>query len=165
MRFLEQWLWLAGKQAGVTNTTAETTLLGTGLKAGSLTIPANTLREGASIHIMAAGRITDTGSTLWPVVRFKMGSNVQASCTVGFLSQTTQPWKLDILWTLTSLASNQAQCAIRSTNLTGTTIGGGLDSTFDETAANAMDLTAQFGSADATIAFYIDHARCTLINP
>lgn len=169
MKGLEKIQFLAGPQTAVSNTAAETTLFNVVLKAGSLTIPANFLREGASLRITAGGRVTADASPPTSVtIRVKAGSTTLL--TFGGISITANlenHWFLDAIISLSALASNQAEACgwMRSTDFNQFFQNHSNAATFDETLANALNVTAQFSGVDAGTSVRIDHCRCTLLNP
>ncbi|MGH7179154.1 MAG: hypothetical protein ACREJC_17380 [Tepidisphaeraceae bacterium] len=148
----------ATASATVANTTTETTLIGSGV--GSLTFAANSLVAGRSIRIRARGYwgtdAVTAGTMRW---RIKLGSTTVLDTgvitpTVGI---TNLLWKLD------------ADITCRTTGASGTVFGQGYvdrqemagiadfknamvntaTTTIDTTAAQALDVTFAWGTADA----------------
>jgi len=144
--------------ATIANTTTETTLVGSGV--GSLTFGANTLTAGKTIRLRCAGYWSSdlllAGTMRW---RVKLGSTVvldtAAFTPIGGI--TNLLWQLD------------ATITCRTTGASGTVFAQGSaerqetagiafparamvntsTSTIDTTASQALDVTFQWGTADA----------------
>jgi hypothetical protein len=139
--------------ATVANTAAETTLTAPGV--GSLTIPAARLVAGSTIRVRARGVIADTGT---PTVRFRVKIGATTFLDFGAVAfptlAGTHGWELE------------GEITVRTSGAGGTAIGNGcawisvtgapdLDtvntatSALDTTTAQAVDLTVQWGTANA----------------
>lgn len=144
--------------ANFSGTASETTLVGTG--AGSATLAANYLAAGKTIRLRAWGYYSTKGAAAGLITfRFKLGTTVVvASAAVALTNGET-----NVFW--------RAECELscRSVGATGTVFGQGWFSlsqagaivtfpfgpstgtaTIDTTATQAVSLTAQFGTADAS---------------
>jgi len=135
------------------NSVAETTLTGAGV--GSLTIPANSLKIGTSIRITAKGTIGDTGT---PTFRLRIKLGATAYIDTGAVTFGAFVGRHG--WTL------NAEITIRTIGAGGTAIGNGImmvstvgnpdldsvneaTSAINTTGALALDVTAQWGTANA----------------
>jgi len=137
----------------VANTVAETTLIGAGV--GSATIPAARLAAGTVVRVKARGTIGDTGTPTFRL-KVKLGGVTYIDTTaIAFGAFTGRHgWQLE------------ADITIRTNGAGGTALGNGimmvstagnpdLDSIneattgINTTAANALDVTAQWGTANA----------------
>lgn len=152
-------LFTATADKTVANTTTQTTLYGTGV--GSLTLPANFLTVGRSLRVKLVGYVEDTLSPTMQV-RLKLGSSVVAD------SGAT---------TITGSGTRIFQCegtlTCRSTGASGTVIGQiwwlsedafsdgwsttSATTTIDTTATQALDVTLEWGTANAA-------NTCTITN-
>lgn len=138
--------------ATVANTAAETTLTAAG--SGSRTIPAGRLSVGSTIRIIARGVIADTGT---PTLQLRV--KVGATTFLDFGAVTFPTLTGSHGWEL------EGEIVIRTAGAGGTAIGNGcvwvsvtgapdLDtlntatSALDTTAAQTLDLTAQWGTAN-----------------
>jgi len=142
----------------IANTTAETTLIGSGV--GSLTLGANVLMPGKTLRIRCQGYwssdLLAAGTMRW---RVKLGSTVVLDTAVF----TPIGGVTNLLWQL------EATITCRATGASGSVFAQGLvehqetagisfptrtmvntaTNTIDTTAAQALDVTFQWGSADA----------------
>lgn len=152
-------LFVSTASATVANTTSETSIIGTGV--GTLTLPANTLSVGRQVHMHLFGYLGTTGTPTLRI-RWKAGSTVLADTTAQTLSA--------------SISGNEwfeafLDLTCRSVGVTGTVIGQGMfryhlgagaagtdmlealntsPVTLDTTATQALDVTAQWGTANAS---------------
>lgn len=136
--------------AAAANTTAETALSSTG--EGSLTLPANYLRVGRTIHVRASGfHSSSAGPTIR--IRIKLGSTgVLDTTAINSGNGTNKMW----------LAEGTITC--RTTGASGTVFGQGYyaefhpsgttdsmvntgTNTIDTTVPQAVSVTAQWGTA------------------
>ncbi len=138
--------------ATAANTAVETSLSTSGL--GTRTIPANYLRAGSVVRVSAVGVIADTGT---PTVQFRL--KIGATTYLDFGAVTLGALVGTHGWTFDGMVT------IRSAGAGGTAIGNGLvyvssasspdlDTTntattaIDTTAAQAVDFTVQWGTAN-----------------
>lgn len=175
MRFLEQFLFIAGPQtAHADTTTAATSLLPDAMLAGSKTVPANFLREGASIRMsgmleLVAGASPPTTLTL----DFKMGGVSYGATNFGLAGMAGQTvgFHFDFLWTFHDDSGNKANgSSVIIRSQTGQSASASsafvIDGTFDETAAADLEIIATFSHAlTSGTSVRVRHARCTLLNP
>lgn len=136
--------------ATVTNTTTETSIVGTGV--GSLSVPANGFVVGDSYHAKIGGVISAQNADDI-TIRIKTGSTVLA--TTGLIeleAVTSMAWEIELDFTIRAIgASGQI-----STNgnfaynrNTGTLEGYVFQDTvtFDTTVSNTLDITAEWNQA------------------
>ena len=152
-------MFTATASATVSNTTSETTIIGSGI--GTTTMEAGMWRPGRTLRIRVSGYLTTTGTPTLQI-RWKLGSTTIADTTAQTLSA--------------SISGNEyfeafIDLSCRTIGATGTVIGQGafryhvgggsaaLDFlealntaavTIDTTTALAVDVTAQWGTASAS---------------
>lgn len=143
----------------VSLTSAETTLLGSGL--GSLITPANTIAVGQSSHSVASGHI---GINLSPTLTLRLKGGPASSINLAVitipLSTITagSAWKLTSDYTVKSIgAAGVASMYVNSTFIVYDTINPPTyasstlnTTTFDTTVNNVISLTAQWSVAAST---------------
>ena len=137
----------------VTNTTVETSLVSSGL--GSLTIPANVMKQGSTSTAILAGFIDTGGNSQTISFRTRSGGTLLAflTCQTGNNLTAGSGWELRqtitctqegatgqlFITTTVSAGSESNQAFTRtSSNLV----------TFDTTVANTFDATVEWGTAD-----------------
>lgn len=146
----------------VTNTITETSLISTGV--GSLSVPANGFSVGDSFHAKLIGHIS-CNNTATVRFRIKSGSVVLADTGVIALNtSTSKHWEMNIYFTIRSLgAAGVASIAsggifsyIRNsgTNFEGTNFSIINNTTFDTTVLNTLNVTAEWGAANAANIIY-----------
>lgn len=142
--------------ATVASSASETTIIGSGQ--GSLTLPGNFFAVGKSIRVSVKGAIGATGT---PTLRLKvkLGSTVILDTTALTLTAITgtNAWALSADITCRSVGgSGTVFCQGAAAYFTSSTAPSGLGpvntatSTIDTTASQALDVTAQWGTADAS---------------
>lgn len=141
----------------ITNTTTETSLLGTGI--GTKTLAASTLRAGTRLHVVVSGTLATDAVTPGTLnVKLKLGSTVVASTTATTLVAVTgtRNWQAEFYLTCrTSGASGvlQASGDFEFYSVAGTKQFWECSETnttaFSTTGTLAVDVTATFGTADA----------------
>lgn len=175
MRFLEQFLFIAGPQtAHADTTTAATSLLPDAMLSGSKTVPANFLREGASIRLsgmleLVIGASPGTSVT----IDFKVQGVSYGTTNFGLaaFAGKTHGLHFDFLWTFHDDSANDANgssAVIRGETGQSASASSAfvIDGTFDETAAADLEIIATFSHAlTSGTSVRVRHARCTLINP
>lgn len=136
----------------VANTVTETTILSA--DQGSLSLTANTLQVGETIRLVAHGYLSDTGTPNLTVKATLGGSEV---CSTGAVALNTSVsnagWRATI------------DITVRTTGASGTVVASGYfqyddgtvhemvktsTTTVDTTGALALDLTVQWGTANAS---------------
>lgn len=151
----------------VANTAVETTIVGAGT--GSLTIPANRLRQGTTIRIRARGIIADTAT---PTLDLRVKIGATTFCHTGPIALTalagTHGWVLD------------SEITVRTTGAGGTAIGQAImninsgilidmdttntaTSALDTTAAQTVNVTMQWGTAAPANTLTATHLTMELI--
>lgn len=157
-------LYVATASAQVTNTTAETTLVGTGV--GSLTFPADSLFIGRTIRIQAYGLLSTAAIPGTLRIKIKLGSTVildtAAQTVASALSNFV--WKVDALITVRVAGASGgvfgqsafefqagSLAALLAWAMTNTAV-----QVVDLTASNTLDVTATWGTASAD-----NDIRCT----
>jgi len=149
----------------ITNSTAEQSLIGSGI--GSLSVPANGFKVGDSFSVRIGGFIsTSNNHTL--TVKTKSGSVVLAtSGSQTFPTTTNEIWTLNLTFTIRSIGGAGVASIITSGNFinikssNGTTQGFSFstlnNTTFNTTISNTLDITAQWGQLDAGDTIYSDN--------
>jgi len=146
----------------ITNTTTESTLIGTGV--GSLSIPANAFEIGDSFHAKLIGHISCNSSATIHL-RVKSGSVLLADTGVIALDTTTNKhWEINVYFTIralgaagvASIASGGIFSYIKNSglNFEGNNFSIVNDTTFDTTINNTLNITAQWGAANAADSIY-----------
>lgn len=137
--------------ATIANTVTETTLFGTVV--GTLTLPANFLIAGRTIRITMRGHVSTTGTPNL-TIRSKFGSTELVTTTAfnaGTLSNIGWTWTCDITCRSTGASGTVVASATfawnngsqRNAVKTTTT-------TIDTTATQAVNVTAEWGTASAS---------------
>jgi hypothetical protein len=138
------------QSATVTNTTTETTIVGTGV--GSLTVPANTFAVGDSYHAKIGGVLSaQNGDDI--TIRVKSGSTVLATTGALDLEATTSmAWECEIDFTIATVGASGSICTngnFAYNRNTGTLEGYVFQDvvTFDTTVDNTLDITVEWAQA------------------
>ena len=149
----------------VTNTTAETTIIGTGV--GSLIVPANGFAVGDSFRAILAG-VINAGNNETIRIKIKAGSVVLADSGPQNLGSaiTDDVWSLNIDFTVRQLgaagvASIVSLGGFHYTKTNNASVQGfGFNTvnstTFDTTVSNTLGVTVQWGSASTGNNIYSD---------
>ena len=141
----------------ITNTTTETSIVGTGV--GSLTLGANTLTAGDSYHAKIGGVIAaQNGDDI--TIKIKSGTTVLATTGTISLSPTTDlGWECELDFTVVSTGATGEICT--NGNFAYTRNTGGLEGyvfqdveTFDSTVDNTIDITVTWGQAKTQDTIY-----------
>jgi hypothetical protein len=146
----------------VTNTTTESSLIKSG--AGSLTVPENGFKVGDSFHAKLIGHISCNNSATIHL-RVKSGSVLLADTGVIALDTTTNKhWEINVYFTIralgaagvASIASGGIFSYIKNSglNFEGNNFSIVNDTTFDTTINNTLNITAQWGAANAANSIY-----------
>ena len=140
----------------VSNTTTETSLLGTGL--GSATLPANFAAVGRSIRVRSYGYISNT-ATPSATLRIKVGSVTILTSTGSLPSGLSNALvEFDFTFRFETIGATGTIIGQGSTKITSgafvSSVGRPLvmtaDATIDTTIANALDVTYEWGTASAS---------------
>jgi hypothetical protein len=149
----------------VTNTTAETTIIGTGV--GSLIVPDNGFLVGDSFRGILAG-VINAGNNQTIRVKIKTGSVILADSGTQNLGSaiTDDVWSLNIDFTIRQLgaagvASIVTLGAFHYTKTNNASVQGfGFNTvnstTFDTTVSNTLNVTVEWGSASTNNNIYSD---------
>lgn len=151
----------------ITNTTTETTLIGSGV--GSLSVPANTFKVGNAYIVRMGGVLNSQNNT--PIeIKLKSGSIILG--TTGLISlnaSTTNIWQMDITFVIRAIGiagvANIKSHFIFSyeENSNDKFSSKGIDTnnntTFDTTILNTLDITATWGVASP-----INQIHSTVLN-
>ena len=138
------------QSATITNTTTETSIIGTGV--GGLTIPANTFEVGSSYHGKIGGVISNQNNDTI-IVRIKTGSTILA-CTgsITLSTASTQGWECELDFTIATIGATGSMCT--NGNFAYNRNSGSLEGfvfqdvqTIDTTIANTLDITVEWGQA------------------
>ena len=136
--------------ATVTNTTTETSIVGSGV--GSLTVPASTFLRGDSYHAKIGGVMSaQNGDDI--TINIKTGATVLATTGAISLSPVTAlGWELELDFTIASLTATGSMCT--NGNFAYNRDTGSLEGfvfqdvqTIDTTIANTLDITVTWGQA------------------
>lgn len=148
----------------ITNTTTETTLIGSGV--GSLSIPADGFEVGDSFHAKLIGHIS-CNSSATVRIRIKTGSVVLADTgVISLATSTNRHWEINVYFTIraigaagvASIASGGIFSYVKNA---GTAFEGSnfllINNTdFDTTVSNTLNVTAEWGTASASNSIYSD---------
>jgi len=136
--------------ATVTNTTTETSIVGTGV--GSLTVPANSFVVGDSYHAKIGGVISaQNGDDI--TINIKAGSTTLATTGALDLEATTSmAWECEIDFTIATVGASGSICTngnFAYNRNTGTLEGYVFQDvvTFDTTVDNTLDITVEWAQA------------------
>lgn len=142
----------------IANTTSETTLTGTGV--GSMTIPANLLLVGEMFELTAWGYYTTrpvvTGNL---TLRVKAGSTTLASIVQSAIAPNlgTSQWHIEAIMTIRAsgvsgsiMTQACGQCQVSSSSTIPVIAVNTSPTSVDLSAGLVLDLTAQWGTADAS---------------
>ena len=145
----------ATADATVTNTTTETTVLGTGV--GSLTLPANFLTVGKTIRISVRGIISNAVAATLRVRVFYGATALLDSTATGILGTNTNTFFM-VSASFTCRTTGATGTVLPTGNLTynnsttsqanGLVVTGPV--TIDTTTANALDIRVTWGTASAS---------------
>ena len=151
--------------ANVTNTTAETTIVGSGV--GSLSVAANGFSIGDSFLGRIVGHISSKNNDTIRI-KIKSGSVILGDTGVVTMPQTTDKhYTVDLNFTIRTIGaagvasiatgmvftySKDASNAFEGYN--STIIN---NTTFDTTSTNTLDVTVQWGAADALNSIYSEY--------
>lgn len=146
----------------ISNTTIESSLIGMGI--GSLSVPANAFKAGDSYHAKLIGHIScNSAATLR--LKIKAGSLILADTGIIDLdSISNRHWEINVYFTIrevgvagvASIASGGIFSYTKNSglNFEGTNFSIVNETTFDTTINNTLDVTAQWGSANAQDSIY-----------
>lgn len=156
--------------ATVANTTTETSLVGSPV--GNVTIPASALYAGQTIRITAMGTIATTGT---PTLRIKakLGSNIivdTAAQTLTAISGTNM-WRAEFLITPNTIGNSGTVIGQGSldyhtavTGIAGIASASTATVTVNTNNSQAIDLTAQWGTASASNTITCTNLVCEVLN-
>lgn len=155
----------------IANTTTETTLFGTGV--GSLTLPANFWEVGKIIRMEIHGDMSDTGNPT-AEVRVKFGSTTLTDSTAITLKglSGTEQWECIVIITCRTVGTTgtlEAVVDFEYETTTGSSAIERLDvagtlTTVNTTVSSAMDITFQWGTANASNTITSDVAFIDVLN-
>lgn len=150
--------------ATITGTTTETTLIDGGV--GSLSVPPNGFIVGNSFQANMGGLISSANAETLNI-RIKSGSTILADSGALSLPNTTnQVWNLTINFSVRAIGGAGVANIVTLANLlilkktSGNQDGYGFNqvnnTTFDTTILNTLNITAQWGSNNATNSIFSD---------
>ena len=139
----------------ISATTTETPILGSGV--GTLTVPANSFQVGDSFHAKIGGVISAANNENL-TIRIKTGASTLATLgPIQLTTTTSEFWELEIDFTIRSLGASarlqtNGQFNYVDVGGSGTYLGSGFNTntTIDTTSSNSLDITAQWGSTNAS---------------
>ena len=149
----------------ITNTTTETTLLDGGV--GTLTVPANAFQVGDSFSLVMGGHISaQNNQTIH--IRVKRNGTVLLADTgvIQLPTITNKNWELTVNFTIRAIGGQGVASIVshgtfnynKDGNLAfeGRTFSVVNNTTFDTTVSNTLNITAEWGSANAANNIYSD---------
>jgi hypothetical protein len=153
----------------VTNTTVESSILGTGV--GSLSVPAGAFKVGDSFHITVIGHLSSKNNDDLRI-RVKSGSVVLVDTgNINMPGLTNQHFELNIDFTIravgaagvASIASGGQLTYIKdaSTAFEGVDFSVINNTTFDTTVLNTLTITAQWNAANSLNSIYTEIVTLT----
>lgn len=140
----------------VTNTTTETTLIHATSKIGTLTLPANHLKVGKQIRVRGKGYIGVTGSVTF-TLKLKTTSGTLGTFTGTLTGFSNEVFDIDILTTVSSVGASGSLRTLGSVTITSGSFAASkhlpiatipTNLTVDTTAAQILDITATWGTAN-----------------
>jgi len=149
----------------ITNTTTETTLLDGGV--GTLTVPANTFKVGDSFTAVMGGHISSANNQTLHIRIKRNGTVLLADTGIMTIPTTTaKNWDLIVNFTVRKIgAAGVAEIASYGSfifnkdsgnDFEGKTFSAVNNTTFDTTINNTLDITAEWGAANASNSIYSD---------
>lgn len=148
----------------ITNTTTETTLIGSGV--GSLSVPANTFKVGNAYLVKIGGVISSQNGDL---IRFKVKANsgtiiLADTGNITLKSATTKVWQLEIQFVIRTIGADTV-ASIKthfvfsyeedsSDKFDSQAFDVLNNTTFDTTIQNTLDITATWGQAKTQDSIY-----------
>lgn len=159
-------LWAqTGNGTPVTNTITETTLLDGGV--GSLSVPANGFAVGDSFAVTMGGHISSQNNV---TLRLKIKSGLVILADTGLITlpaTTNKHWNLEIRFTIRAIGAagiaSIASFGVFTYSKNSSNAFEGADfsvvnsTTFDTTISNTLDITAQWGAANAGNSIYCEN--------
>jgi hypothetical protein len=153
----------------VTNTTVESSILGTGV--GSLSVPAGAFKVGDSFHVVLIGHVSSKNNDDLRI-RVKSGSVVLVDTgNINMPGLTNQHFELNIDFTIravgaagvASIASGGQLTYIKdaSTAFEGVDFSVINNTTFDTTVLNTLTITAQWNAANSLNSIYTEIVTLT----
>jgi hypothetical protein len=153
----------------VTNTTVESSILGTGV--GSLSVPAGAFKVGDSFHITVIGHLSSKNNDDLRI-RVKSGSVVLVDTgSVNMPGLTNQHFELNIDFTIRAIGAAGVASIASGGQLTyikdASTAFEGVDfsvinnTTFDTTVLNTLTITAQWNAANPLNSIYTEIVTLT----
>jgi hypothetical protein len=150
----------------ITNTLAQSSLLGTGL--GSLSVPANGFQQGDSFKFHIGGDISSKNNTELKVI-VKSGSTILAETGTITMPQTTNKhWELVVYFTVRQVGSAGVASIVSTGGFTyskdaasifeGVNFSTVNNTTFDTTILNTLEVEAAWGDADVLNNIYSEVA-------
>lgn len=135
----------------VANTTTETTLISTGI--GTVTLPTNFFVAGKTIRIKAWGYMSSTGNPTL-TVKLKLGSTTVCTYTGTSGNPSNNSWQVDSVITCRTTGSSGTvfgQGLFEEVHGSGLVVGSDntATTTINTTSSLAVNLTAQWGTANA----------------
>lgn len=146
------------KGPSVTNTTVESSILGTGV--GTLTVPANVFQVGDSFRAKLTGHISAANNNTIDI-KIKAGSILLADTGVISLPNITDlNWTIEVDFTIRAIGPAGTASIVSSGVFTymknasnafeGDTFSVVNATTFDTTVSNTLDITAKWGTASVS---------------
>ena len=153
----------------VTNTTVESSILGTGV--GSLSVPAGAFKVGDSFHVVLIGHLSSKNNDNLRI-RVKSGSVVLVDTgNINMPKVTNQHFELNLDFTIRAVGAAGVASIASGGQLTyirdASNAFEGLDfsivnnTTFDTTVLNTLTITAQWSAANSSNSIYTEIVTLT----
>lgn len=152
------------KSADVVNTTAESTLVGSGV--GTLSVPANGFSIGDSFVARLGGEITNLNNTNLTIRVKSLGVTLVNTGVIQLKLGTNQFWQIEVNFTIRNIGGVGVASIISNGNFThirnNTSVEvfgfNTLNNTiFDTTILNTLDVTAEWETASPSNSLHTDY--------
>jgi len=156
----------------VTNTTTESTLVGTGV--GSLSVPANSFQVGDSFSVTIGGHISAKNNNTLRIRVRRNGTTILGDTGIIIMPGITDKrWEMEITFTIRAIgpagvasitSAGQFTYSKNASNaFEGSDFSVVNNTTFDTTILNTLNITAEWGQADPLDSIYTEHLVLTKI--
>lgn len=160
-----------GDSAPIAATTTEGTLIDGGV--GTLSVPANGFAVGDSFELLIGGEISSANNENI-VFRIKSGSTVLAdSGNITLPTVTNKKWFMTVIFTVRAIGAAGQASIVTFSQMTynkdssnafeGATFSSVNNTTFDTTISNTLNVTAQWGSNNASNEIFTENLTLTRI--
>lgn len=158
----------------VTNTTAETSVVGTGI--GSLTLPSNFFVPGKTVRIAGGGVYSAAFSPGNLTIKIKYGATILATAVITNLLTSASNDAFQFSATITNRTTGSSGTVITDGNVSYDNAAGGLarsfaainnagaTATINTTTSNLIDVTATFATQSTSNILKITDVRAEILN-